>query len=67
LAKRGNLDKRKLVLGDIPLDERIGQWTWIQDKRVIKRFVTLKERETLVQRLVCQKCGTKCKGHCDES
>lgn len=67
MANRGYFDKRMLVLGEIPFDERIDQWVWILDKRVAKRFTTQKERETLVQGLVCLKCGLKCKGHCDKS
>ena len=67
MTSRDYFDKRKLVLGEISLDERIDQWVWILDKRIIKRYTTQKERETLVQGLICQKCGTKCKGYCNES
>jgi len=62
-----NLNKRMLVLGEFPLDERIDQWVWIMDQRIIKRFTTPQEREAFLQGLVCLKCGTKCMGHCDES
>ncbi len=67
MAGRDYLDKRMFMLGEIPFEERIDQWVWILDKRIIKRYATQKERETLVKGLVCLKCGSKCQGLCDNS
>ena len=60
-------DKGHAILSDIPMDERINQWVWLLDKRIINRFSSPDEREAILHGLTCFRCGTRCEGHCGES
>lgn len=64
-AREEYCDRGIEIVRNTPLEERVAQWPWILDKRVLRRYLTREEEERYLRQLVCVKCGKPCGGECE--
>lgn len=64
MEKREYSSLESSMINNIPFEEKLSRWPWIQDKRVKKRFLKEEELKFLEQNLVCLICGKIHQGAC---